>query len=85
MSVRTCSRKFMKVTICMIFFHYRKIKSVLLSAYFFLKEKNRSEFSFMPNYSKFYPLISQDLILSLNVHVTVGDNAHRIFTEFESA
>ena len=74
----------MKVTICLVFFHYRNI-NVLLSAHFFLKEKNRSEFSFMPNYSKFYPLISQDLILSLNVHVTVGDNAHKVFTEFESA
>ena len=75
----------MKVTIRMIFFHYRKID---LSSYmpisFLKKKKNRSEFSFVPNYNKFYPLISQDLIL-LNVHVTVGENAHQVVTEFESA
>ena len=50
----------------------------------FLKKKNRSEFSCVPNYNKFYPLIYQDLIL-LNVHVTVGDNGHKVVTEFENA
>ena len=76
----------MKVTIRMIFFHYRKIdlSSYMPISFFFFFFKSRSEFSFVPNYNKFYPLISHDLILS-NVHVTVGDNAHKVVTEFESA